>query len=139
MEHSVKNISIPRATIELHADGRLACWGFWQDQRTRRPSPRTPACDLVMPDSKQRFSSRVDNYVKYRPGYPPEIIRTLATVYGLTPSSVVADIASGTGLFTRLLLENGNHVFAIEPNAEMRDAGEKFLSGYPKLTILNGS
>jgi len=92
-----------------------------------------------MPDSKLRFSSRVENYVKYRPGYPPEVIHTLTTTCGLKPASKVADIASGTGLFTRLLLDNGNQVFAIEPNAEMRDAGEKFLSGYPNLTTLSGS
>ena len=92
-----------------------------------------------MADSKLRFSSRVDNYVKYRPGYPPEVIHTLTASYGLTPASVVADIASGTGLFTRLLLENGNPVFAVEPNAEMRDAGEKFLGAYPNLTTLKGS
>jgi len=90
-------------------------------------------------DSKQRFSSRVDNYVRYRPGYPPGVLNTLAADYGLTPGSVVVDIASGTGLFTRLLLENGNRVFAVEPNAEMREAGEKFLSGYSGLTSLNGS
>ena len=53
---------------------------------------------------------------------------------GLTPVSVVADIASGTGLFTRLLLENGNHVFGIEPNKEMREAGEHYLAGFPKFT-----
>jgi SAM-dependent methyltransferase len=92
-----------------------------------------------MPDSKVRFSSRVDNYVKYRPGYPPEVIDTLSTVYGLTPAATVADIASGTGLFTRLLLENGNRVFAVEPNSEMREAGETFLSRYPKLATINGS
>ena len=63
-----------------------------------------------------RFSDRVENYVRYRPGYPPEIIEMLRTACGLQPRHSIADIASGTGIFTRLLLENGNTVYAVEPN-----------------------
>ena len=70
-----------------------------------------------------RFSDRVENYVRYRPGYPPEVLDLLRTECGLRPSHIVADIASGTGVFTRLLLENGNSVFAVEPNAAMREMG----------------
>jgi len=70
-----------------------------------------------------RFSDRVENYVRYSPGYPPEVLDLLRTGCGLRPSHIVADIASGTGVFTRLLLENGNSVFAVEPNTEMREMG----------------
>ncbi|HMB84662.1 MAG TPA: class I SAM-dependent methyltransferase [Terriglobales bacterium] len=70
-----------------------------------------------------RFSDRVENYVRYRPGYPPEVLELLRAECGLRPSHIVADIASGTGVFTRLLLENGNSVFAVEPNTEMREMG----------------
>src|ERR1700674_374680 len=70
-----------------------------------------------------RFSDRVENYVRYRPGYPREVLDLLRAECGLRPSHVVADIASGTGAFTRLLLENGNSVFAVEPNAAMREMG----------------
>jgi SAM-dependent methyltransferase len=70
-----------------------------------------------------RFSDRVENYVRYRPGYPPEVLDLLRAECGLRPSHIVADIASGTGIFTRLLLENGNSVFAVEPNAAMREMG----------------
>jgi ubiquinone/menaquinone biosynthesis C-methylase UbiE len=70
-----------------------------------------------------RFSDRVENYVRYRPGYPPEVLDLLRAECGLRPSHIVADIASGTGVFTRLLLENGNSVFAVEPNAAMREMG----------------
>src|SRR5260221_8729152 len=68
-----------------------------------------------------RFSDRVENYVRYRPGYPPEVLDLLRAECGLRPSHIVADIASGTSAFTRLLLENGNSVFAVEPNAAMRE------------------
>src|ERR1700686_927884 len=70
-----------------------------------------------------RFSDRVENYVRYRPGYPPEVLDLLRDECGLGPRHVVADIASGTGAFTRLLLENGNSVFAVEPNTAMREMG----------------
>ena len=90
-------------------------------------------------DPTQRFSSRVDNYVRYRPGYPAEVLALLEEQCGLTPDTVVADIASGTGLWTRLLLENGNPVFGVEPNQDMRNAGEEFLRAYPRFTSVAGT
>jgi SAM-dependent methyltransferase len=57
----------------------------------------------------------------------------------LQPHHIVADIASGTGLFTRLLLENGNSVFAVEPNTEMREMGAHQLEAYPRLVSIAGS
>ena len=74
-----------------------------------------------------RFSDRVENYVRYRPGYPPEVLDLLRVECGLRPRHIVADIAPGTGMFTRLLLENGNSVFAVEPNTEMREMGVRQL------------
>jgi len=78
-------------------------------------------------DSLTRFSDRVEDYVKYRPGYPPQVIEVLRARCGLTPSSVVADVGSGPGNLARLFLDNGNEVFAVEPNAEMREAGKQSL------------
>jgi ubiquinone/menaquinone biosynthesis C-methylase UbiE len=83
-------------------------------------------------DSKERFSNRVADYVRYRPGYPRAVLELLRDECALTPESVVADVGSGTGILTRLLLENGNAVYGIEPNAEMRQAGAEFLAAYPK-------
>jgi SAM-dependent methyltransferase len=90
-------------------------------------------------DPKERFSSRVENYARFRPGYPAEVVEVLRQQCGLTPDSVVADIASGTGIFTRLLLENGNRVFGAEPNADMRKAGEEYLAQYPNFISINGT
>jgi SAM-dependent methyltransferase len=86
-----------------------------------------------------RFSDRVENYVRYRPGYPAEVVDLLQTGCGLRPEHVIADIASGTGFFTRLLLENGNSVFAVEPNAEMREMGAHVLEGYGRLVSVAGT
>jgi SAM-dependent methyltransferase len=86
-----------------------------------------------------RFSDRVEDYVRYRPGYPPEVLDLLRAECGLRPSHVVADIASGTGMFTRLLLENGNSVFAVEPNTEMREMGIRLLEPYNRLVSIAGT
>src|SRR4249919_2192898 len=85
-----------------------------------------------------RFSDRVENYVRYRPGYPTEALRCLKEECGLTATHVIADLASGTGIWTRMLLENGNTVFGVEPNAEMRQAGERLLAAFPKFTSVEG-
>jgi ubiquinone/menaquinone biosynthesis C-methylase UbiE len=85
-----------------------------------------------------RFSDRVENYVRYRPGYPPEVLELLRAECGLRPSHIVADIAAGTGVFTRLLLENGNSVFAVEPNREMREMGVHRLVSYEKMASVAG-
>ncbi|HEX3821000.1 MAG TPA: class I SAM-dependent methyltransferase [Candidatus Sulfotelmatobacter sp.] len=90
-------------------------------------------------NATSRFSDRVENYVRYRPGYPLEVLRLLRERCGLTPDYVIADIASGTGIWTRVLLGNGNSVYGIEPNAEMRQAGERLLEGFPKFTSVAGS
>jgi SAM-dependent methyltransferase len=93
----------------------------------------------VSVNSIRRFSSRVDTYVRFRPTYPRQIIETLERDCGLTRDSIVADIASGTGIFTKLLLEHGNRVFGVEPNAEMRSAGEEFLAAYSNFKSVEGT
>ncbi|MGB2636109.1 MAG: class I SAM-dependent methyltransferase [Candidatus Acidiferrum sp.] len=90
-------------------------------------------------DAKQRFSNRVMDYARYRPGYPPALIDLLAKECGLRGNNVIADVASGTGLLTKLFLDHGNRVYGIEPNADMRAGGEEFLRGYPDFTSINGS
>src|SRR5215467_6605799 len=94
---------------------------------------------VAVKDPIQRFSSRVDDYQRYRPRYPLEVIDLLRKDCGLKPESIVADIASGTGIFTRLLLESGNQVFAVEPNLEMRRAAERVLSDFPNFTSVVGT
>ena len=94
---------------------------------------------MASPDPTLRFSARVENYIRYRPGYPPQVLETLRQECTLTPASTLADIASGTGIFTRPLLENGNRVYAVEPNREMREAAERLLAHYPNFTSIAGT
>lgn len=90
-------------------------------------------------DPKHVFSSRVDNYVKYRAGYPVEVVNTLRSECGLSLNWHVADIGSGTGLLARLFLDFGCVVTGTEPNNEMRAAGEQNLANYSNFTSLPGS
>jgi SAM-dependent methyltransferase len=90
-------------------------------------------------NATSRFSDRVENYVRYRPGYPGGVLRAMKADCGLTPYHVIADLASGTGIWTRVLLENGNRVFGVEPNAEMRQAGERLLANFPRFTSVSGT
>lgn len=90
-------------------------------------------------DPKKRFSSRVENYIKYRPSYPLEIINFLKEENILAKNTIIADIGSGTGILTKIFLDNGNQVYGIEPNKDMREAAEKILHGYINFTSLEGS
>jgi SAM-dependent methyltransferase len=94
---------------------------------------------MPAPNATSRFSDRVENYIRYRPGYPVEVLQTLQLECGLAPEHLIADIASGTGIWTRMLLENGNAVIGVEPNAEMRQAGERLLAEFAKFSSVSGS
>ncbi len=89
-------------------------------------------------DPTSRFSTRVADYVKYRPGYPAAVLRLLEEECGLTRGSAVADVGSGTGLLSELFLRHGNRVYGVEPNREMREAGERLLAAYPGFASVGG-
>jgi len=77
----------------------------------------------------ERFTIRVEDYERYRPDYPREVLTTLQGEHGLTPAHVIADIGSGTGLSARLFLENGNVVYGVEPNEAMAAAAARRFAG----------
>lgn len=90
-------------------------------------------------NSIERFTDRVMDYEKFRPSYPKEIIQVLTEHIGLNKKWLVADIGSGTGLSTQLFLENGNDVFAVEPNREMRESLVHHFKTYRNLIALNAT
>lgn len=92
-----------------------------------------------MTNTVERFSNRVENYVKYRPGYPPEVLELFRKEMRLLPDSKIADIGSGTGISARLFLENGNPVFGVEPNELMRGAAEEFLKEFSHFRSVRGT
>jgi ubiquinone/menaquinone biosynthesis C-methylase UbiE len=89
-------------------------------------------------DSTARFSDRVADYVRCRPTYPNAFRDALVHEVGVSPASIVADIGSGTGISTALLLGTGCTVFAVEPNAEMRRAAEARLGQEPRFRSVVG-
>ena len=91
-----------------------------------------------MKDPTKRFTSRVDDYAKYRPGYPREVLLTLQDECNLTAGSPIADIGSGTGFLSELFLQNGNPLFAVEPNPEMRKSGETLFGRFPGFRSIDG-
>jgi SAM-dependent methyltransferase len=101
------------------------------DSRSNPPGPS--------PEPTRRFSNRVEDYIRYRPHYPREILDFLATDCGLTLESVIGDIGSGTGIFSELFLANGHRLFGIEPNREMREAGERLLRHFERFTSCAGT
>ncbi len=89
-------------------------------------------------DPTRRFSSRVEHYVKYRPSYPTGMIPFLAGQRVIAPGHVVADVGSGTGLLSEPFLEYGCRVIGVEPNREMREAGDAMLAGHPSFSSVDG-
>jgi SAM-dependent methyltransferase len=90
-------------------------------------------------DPKERFSNRVDDYISYRPSYPAALVDKLTALADLRPGRVVADVGSGTGILSRLLLGTGARVLGIEPNAAMRGAAEQALGGDERFESRHGS
>ncbi len=93
----------------------------------------------MLSNSTDRFTGRVDNYRRFRPGYPREVVELLRRECGLAAGAAVADIAAGTGIFTEVLLEAGFSVTAVEPNDEMRTACEALQERFASLRVVSGT
>lgn len=89
-------------------------------------------------DPTQRFSNRVEDYRRYRPYYPPHVLELIEREIGLVPQWVVADVGAGTGLSSKLFLQNGNRVIAVEPNAAMRAESIRLLGENPGFEAVDG-
>lgn len=87
----------------------------------------------------EKFTGKASAYEKYRPAYPEEFIDYLYSQAGFKKESVIADIGSGTGILSGQLLERGNRVLCVEPNADMRQKAEKNLSGYSNFSSVDGT
>jgi ubiquinone/menaquinone biosynthesis C-methylase UbiE len=87
----------------------------------------------------ERFSDRVENYVRFRPHYPEALLDFLIEEMGLNKSMAVADIGSGTGLLSELFMQFSDKIFGVEPNAAMRQAAEELYKDVKSFTSINGS
>ena len=84
-----------------------------------------------MLDSTQKFSGRAEAYKNARPSYAPALLTWLIEKYALGPGKIVADMGSGTGIFTQALLSTGATVYGVEPNPEMRAIAEDQFRALP--------
>lgn len=84
--------------------------------------------------STERFTGRAAAYARHRPSYPPEAIDAVLDGLGDPSGAVVADVGAGTGISARLFADRGAAVFAIEPNAAMRQAA----APHPRVTWHDG-
>lgn len=89
-------------------------------------------------DSTQRFSNRVEDYVRCRPDYPPALLAWLRNEHGVDPGWLVADVGAGTGISSKMFLDAGLRVIAVEPNAPMRAAAEQWLGGNERFRAVDG-
>jgi SAM-dependent methyltransferase len=78
---------------------------------------------------KDRFTNRVDNYVKYRPQYPVEVYTYLREQNFISANAKIADVGCGTGISSKMFLENRHVVYGVEPNKNMLDAAVNYLRG----------
>jgi len=90
-------------------------------------------------NSTTRFSNRVEDYVKYRPAYPVEVITYLQDTCNIAPGNVIADIGAGTGISAKLFLEQGYTVIAVEPNKEMREKAIELLHEFDRFSATDGT
>lgn len=86
-----------------------------------------------------KFNGKADTYAIARPTYPAEFIDYLYNKTGFSDESIIADIGAGTGILTKLLLERGSSVFAVEPNNDMRSKAGMLIKDYDKLIIVDGT
>lgn len=91
--------------------------------------------EIAKTKNAERFSDRVANYVKYRPSYPKPAIDYLFE-NGIDKNSVICDIGSGTGILSKILIEQVCIVYGIEPNDKMRHYAEEDLKQYTNFKSL---
>ena len=89
-------------------------------------------------DNTQKFSGKADVYQQARPNYAQAMLDFIASKWQIGEGSLVADVGSGTGIFTRQLLGLGAKVYAVEPNADMRAMAERLLGGNPNFVSVIG-
>jgi SAM-dependent methyltransferase len=89
-------------------------------------------------DATGNFTGRADGYARYRPDYPEDYVDYLKKATGLAEGHAVADVGSGTGILSAQLLARGLKVFAVEPNADMRETAERRLGAEPAIVSVCG-
>jgi ubiquinone/menaquinone biosynthesis C-methylase UbiE len=91
-----------------------------------------------MNENVVKYTEKEKIYEKYRPGYSKDILEYLLE-YGFSNNTIIGDIGSGTGKLSKIFLENGNIVYSIEPNKNMREMSDYLYSQYSNYNSINGT
>jgi hypothetical protein len=127
-----------RAAFLPDAASCLARRNLCSSSATRDSHPRS-RLTIEGPDPTKRFSDRVANYIRYRPGYPQALLGFLRERCAWAPAAMIADLGSGTGISSEYFLRHGNTVYGVEPNDSMRDAAEDLLARFDRFHSVSGS
>jgi SAM-dependent methyltransferase len=84
------------------------------------------------------FAGKAEQYVRHRIDYPEAVIGPALAAIALSSDDVVADLGSGTGMLARWILERGNRVLGVEPDAGMRAMAEQRLAAQPRFVSVPG-
>jgi SAM-dependent methyltransferase len=90
-------------------------------------------------DGTTAYSSKAENYARYRWDYAPKAIDCLVERVEISQESEIADIGSGTGILSKHFAGRVARLFAVEPNAEMRGMAEQVLGDFPAFENIDGS
>lgn len=85
------------------------------------------------------FNKKAEIYSKYRPIYSKKCIQFLFDSSIITRKDIIIDIGAGTGILSKPFLEQGNKVFSIEPNTDMRNKCIENLKHYRNFKSINAT
>jgi SAM-dependent methyltransferase len=75
------------------------------------------------------FDARAAQYEDTRPGYPDEAVRAILHFGELAPGARALEVGAGTGKATRLFLERGLEITALEPGAQLVEVARSACAG----------
>ena len=90
-----------------------------------------------MHKNTDKFTGKAHIYATTRPTYAKAFIHRLHQMIDFHP--IVADIGSGTGIFSKELLKVGCTVYGVEPNEDMRLEAKKALDKYSNYIPVNAT
>ena len=90
-------------------------------------------------DPIHAFDGKAGTYARNRLDYSLQAIEAIIAVAGLGKTSAIADLGAGPGMLTRHFADRVGHLFAIEPNDDMRTLARSRLGRFASLHVINGT
>ncbi|CEJ04128.1 hypothetical protein RMCBS344292_18095 [Rhizopus microsporus] len=95
---------------------------------------------VLHPTALRGFQNQASAYVKARPSYPSAALDVICSLFSNPLSSKkILDLGAGTGIMTKLLVERGFDVTAVEPVDGMRGTRVSTSKGRESLGRLSSA